>query len=730
MKSFTVHLRSGICAGLLLGVVACGPRDEPSAPLQTPSTDSIRIVEQVHPGEAWREIKVQLGHETRNALFAHARVPSRTKRPAADGTLGLSELIAADTLHPEAVGVLVTHAAMGAEARDETNLLAELASEQGEAAIDAIRVAVGGADDAQAQRRVRAREVLPSLWQFASEEVVIPEQATLSFAIGIEAGLLLDDDGFAAFRVGVIRDGEPIGLFEEALDPRASGEADRWHTRSVDLSAYAGARVRIAFESETLRPDRSPLAGATLLAPVFGNPVVKSGASPPASRPPNVILISLDTLRADHLGSYGYALETSPNLDAFAEGAILFEKAIAPSSWTTPSHASIFTGLHPGAHGAGLERVGNRMRPELTTLAEVARAHGFQTAAYTEGGAVRASFGFQQGFDQYSDGPSRRHYRLAGRTFDDATEWLEQNADQPFLLFVHTYEPHVPYIAPRKFWRRFSDVEPTTEMQKDPYRFRDELPAWYDAEVAYTDHVVGVFLDRLEEMDLLENSLVVVFSDHGEELFDHGSVGHRSHLYEEVLHVPLILRLPGQQPRAGRVERLVTTTDLFGTIVDFMEWDVGQARDSMSLLPLIRGADSAEVYARDLVHSLIEIPLRDHGLGEEVQIRWSANALRTLDEKYIRTSKPWVTELALQGVAATPDDVPDYSEAFFDMTRRPAELENLAAQHPDRVLHFRGLLERRLGELESRRRALLPEASTPDALSAAELADLEALGYL
>lgn len=272
----------------------------------------------------------------------------------------------------------------------------------------------------------------------------------------------------------------------------------------------------------------------------------------------NVVLISVDTLRADRVGAYGYTLATTPVLDELAERGVLFERAVSQSSWTRPAHMSMMTGLYPAEHGFVALADRRPLEEEVPTLASVLQAEGWQTVAFTGGINVSADFGFDRGFDSY---------RSNGRTFRDNLEdlrwWLDnQRKEDPFFLFLHGYDAHTPYDGfpadrealglpehkPRKSFRKVCEKASEPGALK---RYSDE----YDAAVHRADRYVGKALDELEQRGLLRNTLVVVTSDHGEELGEHGGCFHLSTLYREVLDVPLMFVGPGLAAR--RVPQLV-----------------------------------------------------------------------------------------------------------------------------------------------------------------------------
>ncbi|MDH3403502.1 MAG: sulfatase [Acidobacteriota bacterium] len=331
-------------------------------------------------------------------------------------------------------------------------------------------------------------------------------------------------------------------------------------------------------------------------------------------RPTGFILISIDTLRADHLGAYGYPLDTSPFFDEFSERGTLFTNAIVQLPGTLPSHMSIFTGLYPAEHG--VYPPDSVLSPEIRTLPEAFQAAGYRTAGFTEGGYVAGHYGFERGFDTFRAVNTGKP-GAAGRTFDLVRDWIDtlEEGDK-FFVFVHTYEVHDPYIAMEPFGRNSWPGEPPDTWEPTGANLTaaslGELPvtpeavryfgALYDAGIRYVDEVLRGFMEHLWAADLARDTTVIITSDHGEEFLEHGSFVHRQ-VYNETLHVPLLIRRLGQR-RGARVSRLVQSVDLAPTLLDL----AGIRRSGMtpsgtSLVPLLRGArqaTGAEAYAEGM----------------------------------------------------------------------------------------------------------------------------------
>lgn len=302
---------------------------------------------------------------------------------------------------------------------------------------------------------------------------------------------------------------------------------------------------------------------------------------------PNVLVIALDTLRADRMSLYGYERPTTPELEAFAATALTFDRAITPCSWTRTAFASYFTGLNPGAHGA--ENRYSQLAEHHVTLAERFKDEGWRTAAFYANGNIAADFGFDQGFDLYDSPPLNAGYPGGQRMIDAASmtgravEWLrtERPAEDPWFLFLLYIDPHDPYLPHPE--HEFGEERATVELNGSRRLLReldkgdktthvDELKRiiqnLYDGEVAYLDRHVGLLLDELTAQGLDEDTVVIVLADHGEGLWDHGYRAHGRQIYQEQIHSPLIVRWPGRTEPGAREPRPVPVLDVFGTLAD------------------------------------------------------------------------------------------------------------------------------------------------------------------
>jgi arylsulfatase A-like enzyme/Tfp pilus assembly protein PilF len=331
----------------------------------------------------------------------------------------------------------------------------------------------------------------------------------------------------------------------------------------------------------------------------------------------NVVMITLDTVRADRLGCYGYRAAETSHIDSLARAAARFTRAYTPVPITLPAHASLFTGLFPMATGIH-DFSGNVLRPDAVTLAKVLRSHGYATAAFVASAVLDSRFGLNQGFDTYSDhfefsrldeASLDRMERPGNLVVDEALDWLKRSARRPFFLWVHLYDPHHPYTPPEPYANR--------------HRGRP-----YDGEIAFADTQVGRLLAVLRQQGIFEKALIVVAGDHGESLGEHGEETHGFFLYNSTLHVPLIVKVPGAAARV--IENEVSLADVMPTVLQALRLPVPRAVQGRGLLSAIQGkplTGSSNLLAENY------LPLLHFG--------WSPlKALQSAGMKYIDAPRP------------------------------------------------------------------------------------------
>lgn len=482
--------------------------------------------------------------------------------------------------------------------------------------------------------------------------------------------------------------------------------------------------------------------------------------APAKTDPKNLVLIVLDTLRPDHLGCYGYERGTSPMLDAFAEECVVFDNALSAAPWTAPALISLMTSLYPEVHRVRPYPNPGRMNGKLTTLAEILRAEGYATAAFTEGGYARGSTGLDEGFDTYPSPPGddsnwvnqRSAIGVTGNV-DRTLEWLSEHSEEPFLLFFHTYETHLPHRAPEPYVKEF---RPDYDERDEHARIESAVRVWnerremtredcllilrhrfhcllldppdledagamadraaelglaplvaipelvqsftdtYDAEIRFTDEQVARIFRKLEELQVADDTIVVVVSDHGEGLGQHDRFDHGRSLFDEQLRIVLMIRTLGS-PAPGRVSEVVRSIDVMPTVLELMGIEAeGLPFQGQSLVPLMRG-EGRELPA--FSHSLSVPPAKD--VLQSIRVgRWGLI-----------------------------EDLESGNVSLYDLERDPGELNDVAQSEPERVELLRAHL-RAQREANGRLLRRLNAPATETVMDAAIQAELQGLGYM
>ncbi len=343
------------------------------------------------------------------------------------------------------------------------------------------------------------------------------------------------------------------------------------------------------------------------------------GCGSEESERPNILLITIDTTRADRLGCYGYSRNTSPNLDQLAKDSLLFREAYSTSSWTLPTHASLFTGKFPSSHGARYDPEGplrllnaidgpkgwgryraRGLSPQENTLANILRSHGYRTGAVVGGPWMKKVFGLDLGFDDYDDD---NILTVSGRLADDITnqaiEWIGRK-EGSFFLFLNYYDPHSPFSPPEEFRSAFLD-EPLTRKNLGTPSVKNAL---YDAEILYTDQEFGRLIDHLKDIGKYDQTLIVVTSDHGELLGENGRFGHGATLTRQEIHIPFLLKKIDQKEAGMVVSNRVQQTDVLSILLPLAGLQIPPSAQGRTLAEVLDGdADYpiiAEVYPLEL----------------------------------------------------------------------------------------------------------------------------------
>lgn len=428
-------------------------------------------------------------------------------------------------------------------------------------------------------------------------------------------------------------------------------------------------------------------------AAVLGTVACGGGGTGGAGARPNVIIISADTLRSDHVGANGYERDTTPNIDRLAEEGVNFQLAYSQAPNTAPSHSSILTSMYPSVHG--VFNHGQKLDDKISTLPESFGAAGYDTAAFTQlNGAT-----YRQGFDTYEtlESPFEKGKGLGDMR--PVTDWLAERGEEPFFMFLHSYDVHLPLNPPQEFIDRFSpgyegplagiirrrevDAINSGELEASAAD-KQYIVDLYDAELFRADEIYGALFDQLRQLGLYENTVIAFFSDHGEELGEHGQWGRHSYsLYDELLRTPLILRGPGV-PAATVVSDPVRLVDLAPTLL-----------------------------------ALAGIEPPDNFMGEDLGPVWAGKERQPRDV--------FAEKIDLQVLIAAGYKI--YSDGrLFDLQEDPTEQRDLTLHEAE----LRGLMLLQLAEWKSRmaRAAQGFETGGPSVLSAEEKKRLRDLGYL
>ena len=414
---------------------------------------------------------------------------------------------------------------------------------------------------------------------------------------------------------------------------------------------------------------------ATLLLSACTQQRAKPGVTVPL-KPLNVVVVTIDTLRADHLRCYGYPNIETPRTDELAQRGVLFENAVAQAPLTPPSHASIFTGQYPTVHG--VRNTGGFVLPSSARpLARILHEQGWDTAAFVSSAVLKKVMGFNNGFELYDDemprqGKSRdvseEPERLGGDTVDRALQWLGSRSSKPFFLWVHLYDPHMPYHPPGGFTQKYKDKP-------------------YDGEIAYADQQIGRLLDVVRKKSPPESTIIALLSDHGESLAEHGEFTHGVFLYDSTLRIAFLMTGPGIPPGL-RVKQQVRSIDFLPTVLAMLGGNVPDNVQGINLMPTFSGKSvPTEISYEETLYP-------------KIAMGWAElRGIRTNRWKYIRAPKP----------------------ELYDLVADPGEIENVIAAHPAEVQKFEAQLKSVGGGSEKVRTKMMDDSS---------MAQLQSLGYL
>ena len=425
-------------------------------------------------------------------------------------------------------------------------------------------------------------------------EVAIPRSGQLHFGMGIA------ENSPIAFRV--MADSREV--YSKTLR-----DAETWEDAGVDLSSYAGREVKLSFETSAAKPGTVGF---------WANPLLTTKA--PKNRP-NVLLYMIDTLRADHTSLYGYSRDTTPYLKKLGAQGLLFDDCLVQATWTKPSVASLMTSLYSFTHA--IRSDDDTIPQEATTLAEQLRAGGYVTASMVTNPLVGRLSGLQRGFDYLSEWEvAARHLKDEDRATDSAGlnrilfPWLERHRDEPFFLYAHATDPHAPYRPPAGFEEKFANPTETPEFDRDfarlkrialsrggfgvsralclksgidPERFIRRAIDRYDAKILHNDWSIEQLAEKLQQLGILDNTLIVVVSDHGEEFWEHGWTGHGQSLYQELAHGVLLMWNPKLIPTPRRIATPVQLIDVMPSVLDLLGISIPAVVQGQSLATFAMG---------------------------------------------------------------------------------------------------------------------------------------------
>jgi arylsulfatase A-like enzyme len=427
-------------------------------------------------------------------------------------------------------------------------------------------------------------------------EVNVPKDARLHFGLGIT-----ERNGPITFRV--VAD-------SKELYSRTLADTDTWEDDEVDLASYAHQNIRLVFQT---------IAEKQGTVGLWANPLLVAKA--PGNRP-NVLLYMIDTLRADHTSLYGYARDTTPYLKKLGAQGLVFEDCTVQATWTKPSVASLMTSLYSYTHG--IIHDDDTIPKGSITLAEQLRAAGYVTASVLANPLAGRISGLQRGFDYVSEWQAVERYlsESEDRATDSAAvnkvafRWLERHRDEPFFLYAHSTDPHAPYRPPAGFEEKFANPAESpgfnrnfkrlkemalshggfgvnralcTQAGVNPELFIQRAVDRYDGKILHNDWSLEQLLKKLKELGILENTLIIVVSDHGEEFWEHGWTGHGQSLYQELAHGLLLMWNPKLIPRPGRVGEPVQLIDVLPTVLDLLRIKIPGVVEGQSLAPFANG---------------------------------------------------------------------------------------------------------------------------------------------
>ncbi|MCW5977080.1 MAG: sulfatase [Bryobacteraceae bacterium] len=551
-------------------------------------------------------------------------------------------------------------------------------------------------------------------------EVPVPEHGRLKFGIGVA-----QKNQPVTFRVLAGPSGKPV--FKEKV-----GDASRWADADVDLSAFAGESTTIVFETTA---DSNGAVG------FWTNPLLTTAA--PKNRP-NVLIYLVCSLRTDHTSLYGYERDTTPFMKSLGAAGVVFEDAQAQAPWTKASVPSLMTSLY--AYATNIRHDTDTIPRAAVPLAEVFRKEGYSTASIVTNPFVGRASGLHRGYDYMVEYPVVHHERKddVDRGTDSAAlnkvalPWLQRHHHEPFFLYLHVTDPHAPYRPPKEFERKFADPAETKQFDEayrgmwdprqygggttvspemvkrkgvDPKRFIQQAKDRYDGEVAFMDHSLEQLAGKLKDLGALDDTLIIVLADHGEEFFDHGFTAHGHSLYRELIHAVLMMWNPRLLPAPRRVTETVQLIDVYPTILDLLRIAPPGLIQGQSLAPLLAGkpfARKAPVVSTRFAH-----PNAKPG-GTVPENRTGGFAIFQDQWKLIYRDQ------------ARRAGLPEVE--LYDRRADPKETSNVAAANPEVVTKLRNELDAWIAAQEEVKKMVGPGGKSK--LDPQSLERLRTLGYI
>jgi arylsulfatase A-like enzyme len=444
------------------------------------------------------------------------------------------------------------------------------------------------------------------------------------------------------------------------------------------------------------------------------------GPQPRPSKRPNLVFIVIDTLRADHCGSYGYPRNTTPNLDALGREGFLFRNAISSAPWTSPSIANMLTSQYP--HVLGIRKTASTMDPRFPLLSEVLREHGYETHGIVSHSMLGPQIGFSRGFDAYDWASSKgAHIRATSPEVSaKAIRFLKAKHNRPFFLFLHYFDPHANFL-----FHEGHDFNPSGHGAytgrlvsnfplKKLWRIRRELSATdllylvslYDSEIAFTDEHVGRVLEALRQQGLYDNSAIVITADHGEEFMERDWIGHFTTLYQEVLHVPLVMKFPDVKPRT--IDLPVGLIDVMPTLLQYLKVPIPETLDGKALNLDPGGAVASRPIFSETFTDVRQKFAKEEGLPPEQPI-----ALKSI----------------VLGRRKLIYDEQTESRNVYDLSTDPKERNNLWAQRSPEDKRLALLLSQWM-EYVAKKRQKGPEVNENELFTPEQREELKSMGYL